>query len=432
MVILIERSDKIMKKRVIALIICLALILGILPEGQIFAAKKKKLAAPEFEITATSKGNAHFTWNEVEGANGYRIYRMLPDEDSHERIVTTTKLSATDKLHDTVAEKTKVSYKMRAFWTDENGIRHWGEFSKAVTWKVPVIKPEISQTEAELKVGEGLKLKLKKAKSSAVWSSSDSKVAKVSASGKILALKKGTCTIKASVDGYTLKCKVNVTVPAPSERYIDPTKPIIALSFDDGPSIYTPKILEMLGQYGATATFFMVGTNVDRYQKTVQAVYDAGCEIGNHTINHPNLNTLSADEIKKEINGNKKKITNIIGERDLLVRPPYGNANDKVKPVIDAPLIIWSDDTRDWESRNAQSVFAEVKKSARDGYIILMHDLYESSMNGAALVVPWLIEQGYQVCSVSEMFAARGVILEDGVRYSQCITAAQYIAKFDE
>lgn len=408
------------------------MVAGLMPEGQIFAAKKAKLQAPEFTITTTSKGNAHFTWTPVEGANGYRIYRMLPGEESHTRIITTTKSAATDKIYGTVAEKTKVSYKMRAFWTDEDGVRHWSSFSEAVTWKVPVIKPELSQSEAELMVGENLKLKVKKAKSSVVWSSTDSKVAKVSSSGKVLALKKGTCTIKASVDGYTLKCKVSVNVPAAGERYIDPTKPIIALSFDDGPSIYTPKILDMLAQYGATATFFMVGYNIDRYPKTVQAVYDAGCEIGNHTIDHPNLKTLSEENIKKQINGNLKKITDIVGEGKHLIRPPYGNLNDTVKAVAGAPLIIWSDDTRDWESRNAQSVLAEVKKSARDGYIILMHDIYESSMNGAALVVPWLIEQGYQVCSVSEMFAARGVKLEDGVRYSQCITAAQYVAQFEE
>lgn len=421
-----------MKKRIFALLLCLIMVAGLMPEGQIFAAKKAKLQAPEFTITTTSKGNAHFTWTPVEGANGYRIYRMLPGEESHTRIITTTKSAATDKIYGTVAEKTKVSYKMRAFWTDEDGVRHWSSFSEAVTWKVPVIKPELSQSEAELMVGENLKLKVKKAKSSVVWSSTDSKVAKVSSSGKVLALKKGTCTIKASVDGYTLKCKVTVNVPAAGERYIDPTKPIIALSFDDGPSIYTPKILDMLAQYGATATFFMVGYNIDRYPKTVQAVYDAGCEIGNHTIDHPNLKTLSEENIKKQINGNLKKITDIVGEGKHLIRPPYGNLNDTVKAVAGAPLIIWSDDTRDWESRNAQSVLAEVKKSARDGYIILMHDIYESSMNGAALVVPWLIEQGYQVCSVSEMFAARGVKLEDGVRYSQCITAAQYVAQFEE
>lgn len=421
-----------MKKRIFALLLCLIMVAGLMPEGQIFAAKKAKLQAPEFTITTTSKGNAHFTWTPVEGANGYRIYRMLPGEESHTRIITTTKSAATDKIYGTVAEKTKVSYKMRAFWTDEDGVRHWSSFSEAVTWKVPVIKPELSQSEAELMVGENLKLKVKKAKSSVVWSSTDSKVAKVSSSGKVLALKKGTCTIKASVDGYTLKCKVTVNVPAAGERYIDPTKPIIALSFDDGPSIYTPKILDMLAQYGATATFFMVGYNIDSYPKTVQAVYDAGCEIGNHTIDHPNLKTLSEENIKKQINGNLKKITDIVGEGKHLIRPPYGNLNDTVKAVAGAPLIIWSDDTRDWESRNAQSVLAEVKKSARDGYIILMHDIYESSMNGAALVVPWLIEQGYQVCSVSEMFAARGVKLEDGVRYSQCITAAQYVAQFEE
>lgn len=408
---------------------CLAMVCCIIPLQNV-SAKKTKLAAPEFTITTTSKNNPHFTWNAVEGATGYRIYRKTAGEQSHTRIITTTKLSATDKEHSSAPEGTAVSYVMRAFYTDANGVRHWGEFSEPVKWKVPVVKPELNMTEAELLVGKDLKLKVKNAKSEITWSSSDKTIAKVSSAGKVLALKKGTCTITASVDGKKLKCTLTVNVPDASERYIDPTKPIIALSFDDGPTIYTPKILDMLAQYGATATFFMVGYFIDVRKSTVQAVYDAGCEVGNHSINHPNLKTLSKEEVTKELIGNYNKLTAILGTGYHLIRPPYGNYNDTVKAVANAPLINWSIDTEDWKSRNAQSVFEMVKKYAKDGAIILMHDLYESSMNGAALAVPWLIEQGYQVCSVSEMFAARGVKLEKGQVYTRCITAQEYIDKY--
>jgi len=418
-----------MKKRILAFIMCLAVICSILPMQNV-SAKKTKLAAPEFTITTTSKNNPHFTWNTVEGANGYRIYRKVAGESSHSRIITTTKLSATDKDHSNAPEGTAVSYVMRAFYTDANGVRHWGEFSSPVKWKVPVVKPELNMTEAELLVGKDMKLKVKNAKSTVSWSSSDTSVAKVSSAGKVLALKKGTATITASVDGKTLKCKLTVNVPDASERYIDPTKPIIALSFDDGPTQYTPKILDMLANYGATATFFMVGYFIDVRKSIVQAVYDAGCEVGNHSVNHPNLKTLSRAEVENELIGNYNKLTKILGTNKHLIRPPYGNYNDTVKSVANAALINWSIDTEDWKSRNAQSVFDMVKKYANDGAIILMHDLYESSMNGAALVVPWLVEQGYQVCSVSEMFAARGVKLEKGQVYNRCITAKQYIEQY--
>lgn len=418
-----------MKRRIYSLILCLFLVLGLCPVNNAEAAKKKKIDTPVFTVTTTSAGNAHFTWDKVEGANGYRVYRMLPGEEGHTRIVTTTKLAYTDKEHGNAAAKTKISYVMRAFYTDENGVRHWSAFSEPVVWKVPVIKPELNMTEAEIKLGEKVKLKVKNAKSEILWESTDTSVASVSSKGNVTALKRGTCKIKATVDNKTLKCTVTVTAPSPSERVIDPTKPIIALSFDDGPSRYTPEILETLADYGATATFFMVGYNIDARPNTVKAVYEAGCEIGNHTVNHPNLKTLSKDEVIAELNGNLKKITKLVGEGKHLIRPPYGNYNDTVKAVAGAPLIIWSDDTLDWKSRNAQSVFNEVKGSARDGYIILMHDLYESSKDAVKLVVPWLVKQGYQVCSVSEMFAARGVSLEDGQPYSKCITAAQYSAK---
>lgn len=209
-------------------------------------------------------------------------------------------------------------------------------------------------------------------------------------------------------------------------KALDPTKPIIALSFDDGPSIYTPDVLKMLAENGASATFFMVGYNIDRYGNTVKLVHQSGCEVGNHSVNHPNLNTLTKEKIQAELDGNLKKINRLIGDGKRIIRPPYGNANDTVKSVAGAPLIYWTDDTRDWDSRNAQSVLKEVQGSARDGYIILMHDIYQSSYEGACLVVPWLIKQGYQVCSVSEMFEARGVALTDGVMHYQCINAAKY------
>lgn len=200
---------------------------------------------------------------------------------------------------------------------------------------------------------------------------------------------------------------------------IDPSKPIVALSFDDGPSTNTTSILETLAKYGAHATFFMVGENIDMYPDLVKAVYESGNEIGNHTINHANLKTLSASEIRKEVEGNQDKLNKTLGtDLKFIVRPPYGNVNDTVKSTVEHPLIIWSVDTLDWKSKDAQKVFEEVKKSTKNGSIILMHDLYKSTAEAAKLVVPWLVEQGYQVCSVSEMYAACEVKLENGKTYN--------------
>ena len=209
---------------------------------------------------------------------------------------------------------------------------------------------------------------------------------------------------------------------------IDPLKPIVALSFDDGPGIYTERILETLTKYGAHATFFMLGDCVKQYPDQVRAVNAAGCEIGNHTMSHSDLKKLSAEKIREEIDTNQKNINEILGNADgkYVVRTPYGNYNDTVKENCEHPMIMWTVDTLDWKTKNAQSVLDEVKRSVKDGNIILMHDIYLSTAEAVELVVPWLTEQGYQICSVSEMYAARRETMKDGHVYSYTYNVDQY------
>ena len=209
--------------------------------------------------------------------------------------------------------------------------------------------------------------------------------------------------------------------------WLDPEKPIVALSFDDGPSSHTDSILETLAKYNVHATFFMVGDNIKMYPERVRKVHEQGCEVANHTVSHANLKKLSREGIIKEIQNNQDKLNEVLGlKKNYLVRPPYGNVNDDVKAVAGHPLINWYVDTLDWSSKDADKVFEEVKKSTRDGAIILMHDLYGSTAEAVKKVVPWLLDQGYQVCSVSEMFAAREQKLENGKVYNNAITAEKY------
>ena len=211
---------------------------------------------------------------------------------------------------------------------------------------------------------------------------------------------------------------------------IDPNKPIVALSYDDGPSSNTASILETLEKYGAHATFFMVGENIDMHPDWVKMVYESGNEVANHTVNHKNLNTLSAEDIRKEVENNQSKLNSTLGlDKKYLVRPPYGNANDTVKATVEHPMILWWVDTLDWKSKDPGAVLEEVKKATKDGAIILMHDLYSTTAEATKKVVPWLKEQGYQICSVSEMFAARGVKMENGKTYNSCISAEKYKEK---
>ena len=198
---------------------------------------------------------------------------------------------------------------------------------------------------------------------------------------------------------------------------LDPEKPIIALSFDDGPSSFTDRIVAALQANHVEATFFMVGYNVSAFKDTVRLVYDAGMEIGNHTSNHKNLSKIKEKEIKSEVFDNEDLINSIVPVGRIIVRPPYGALNSTVKSIVNRPMFNWSVDSLDWKTRNADSIVAQIQQDAKDGYIILMHDLYETTAEAAERIIPWLIDQGYQVTTVSKMFKARGVETEDGELY---------------
>lgn len=198
---------------------------------------------------------------------------------------------------------------------------------------------------------------------------------------------------------------------------VNPTKPMIAITFDDGPGKFTMQLLEQLEKYNARATFFMVGTNVSRFPETVKKMKEIGCELGNHTTNHARLTELDVAGIQSEINVTNQAIQNIVGESATLVRPPYGAYNEVVQSVAGAPLAMWSVDTLDWETKNALQVRDYVLGTAQDGDIILLHDIHETTVQAAMEFIPVFIERGYQLVTVSEMAQARGITLENGQKY---------------
>lgn len=193
---------------------------------------------------------------------------------------------------------------------------------------------------------------------------------------------------------------------------IDPDKPMIALTFDDGPGRYSRDFADLLTRYGARGTFFVLGVNVENFSEDLKYVYDQGNEIASHTMRHKNLNLLSTAEIQKEIDEAADAIHDAIGTYPTFVRTPFGNANDKVMNIIDGPMIKWSVDTLDWKTRNAQAVKNEIIKGAGDGEIILLHEIYESSLAGLELALEELSAEGYQFVTVSELMQYRGVTPE--------------------
>lgn len=199
---------------------------------------------------------------------------------------------------------------------------------------------------------------------------------------------------------------------------LDPDKPMVALTFDDGP--YTPvtsKILSVLKKYDARATFFVVGSRVPAYEDMIEQAYEQGNEIDTHTYNHANLTKLTAKQIKAELSKSKEVIKNIIGCGFANLRPPGGNIDEKMRKHINVPMIYWSVDTEDWKSRNPKSVLEECKV-IQDGDIVLMHDLYPSTAEAVKKLVPKLIKQGYQLVTVDELFHYKGIKMEAGKVYA--------------
>ncbi len=210
--------------------------------------------------------------------------------------------------------------------------------------------------------------------------------------------------------------KLTTTTTTTTTRVITPDK-VISFTFDDGPSKYTSLIMDVFDEYGAKATFFEVGYMMKSRTDTVKEVLNRGFEIGNHTTDHSNLNTLSAEKVKEKVYGNNDTFKEITGYDFPLLRPPYGNAKESVRNLIDVPIIKWSVDSRDWESRNKDKIVSLVKSHTKGGDIVLFHDLYESTYEAIKELVPYYYEQGYTIVCVSELFKINNKTLENGHTY---------------
>lgn len=200
-------------------------------------------------------------------------------------------------------------------------------------------------------------------------------------------------------------------------REVDPDKPMIALTYDDGPSKYTQEILDLLKENNSAATFFVLGSLAVKHEEAVVKMVDNGNQIGNHTYDHKRLTTLNDEEIYDQINKTDNLIYDMTLCRPFVMRPPYGSTSEVLAEKIQKPIINWSIDTRDWESRNAEQIAEIILENVKDGDIILMHDIYESSLEASKIVIPELIKRGYQLVTISELSEKREVILQAGKLY---------------
>ena len=208
-------------------------------------------------------------------------------------------------------------------------------------------------------------------------------------------------------------------VSAPAETS-QPRPKAVALTFDDGPSRANDgKILNALQKYGAHATFFVLGDRARVDGDILQMYLAAGCEIGSHSWNHPQLSKMKWKKVERQITKTNNIVSKLAnGYQISFLRPPYGSISNKMRKKIKMPMILWSLDTEDWKSRNAKKIFRKVKNNVQDGDIILMHDIYGTTAEAVEKVVPWLQDQGYDILTVSALMARKGKTLENGKAYT--------------
>ena len=193
---------------------------------------------------------------------------------------------------------------------------------------------------------------------------------------------------------------------------------LIALTFDDGPSGQTDRLLDTLAQYGAHATFFVCGYRIVDFPSQFQRIVDEGHQAANHTENHKNnLASLSDTNMAYEVNTNLERLKKAGGDTIYAFRPVGGAYNDRLKAAAQGPLFNWSLDTLDWKNRDADYVYNNIMK-AKDGEIVLMHDLYKTTVDAACRAIPELIKNGYELVTVQELFRRKGVTLESGTLYT--------------
>lgn len=193
---------------------------------------------------------------------------------------------------------------------------------------------------------------------------------------------------------------------------------LVALTFDDGPHReFTPQVVEALNQRGAKGTFFMVGSWVGQKEELVRQMAADGHQIANHSWEHANFSDMSEADIRADVERSRARLQEVTGQEDFLVRTPFGVRTETALAAIDSPLILWSQDPAEGQIMDGATMARRVIRNIRDGDIILLHDSTQDNLDAACAIMDALQKKGYQFVTVDELFAARGVIPENGVIY---------------
>lgn len=208
-------------------------------------------------------------------------------------------------------------------------------------------------------------------------------------------------------------------LPVPAHAEASP--PYVAITFDDGPSgRFTRALLDGLDERQVKATFLLCGYRMKQFPAITQRIYDSGHEIGLHGYSHASMARMSAAQVMKEIRETKQYLPD--GCECAFLRPPGGAVSSAVRSAAresDLAILSWNVDPRDWATSHACEVESAVLSCVKDGDVILLHDMSDSSVEAALVIIDTLRAQGFEFVTVSELAALRGVALSSGSVYSR-------------
>ena len=199
---------------------------------------------------------------------------------------------------------------------------------------------------------------------------------------------------KKILDNYSVTSVSNI---------IDPTKKVVALTFDDGPSTYTKEILDILKENDVNATFFILGNKVENYQDILLESIKNGNELGNHSYNHKWLSRLSTNNLIDQIESTQNILKEKLNYEPVYLRPTYGSISNKIKNNTNLKISLWTVDTKDWKIKSVDRIVKKATSNIEDGDIILMHDIFERSKDALKEIIPILKSQGFQLVTLSEL-----------------------------
>jgi len=211
------------------------------------------------------------------------------------------------------------------------------------------------------------------------------------------------------------------SLPAAAPVPVAGEEKLVALTFDDGPSgANTPALLDGLAQRGVHATFFLVGSMVEQQPDLAVRLAREGHQLGIHTYDHDpasGLRGLTDAQFDAQVGKTRRLLTALTGQTEYALRPPYGFVDDGVKRNAPGPVILWSVDPEDWKYRNRSQVVNHILSHVQDGDIVLLHDIFPTSVEAALQVVDVLQAEGWRFVTVDELLALRGVETQKGEVY---------------